>query len=1180
LYLKSIEIKGFKSFADKVEVEFTKGITAIVGPNGSGKSNICDAIRWVLGEQSAKTLRGSKMEDVIFSGTENRRPLNFAEVSLIIDNSDNILPIEYNEVKITRRLYRSGESEYLINNTACRLKDIYELLMDTGIGVDGYSIIGQGKVEEILSSKPEDRRLVFEEATGITKFKNRKIEAERKLENTRQNLTRINDIISELELQIEPLETQARKAEEYLKLKDELKFMEINSILYNYDIIKQKLDVTLREIENKVNELNALEINKENLNSRIYHKKNELASIQEQYDKTTNLSYELEKNIQKASSDIELFLERRENYINEKNRLESELASLKSTIEIENDKLCKLLKEKEHIDKKIIDQQELIKNIEAQLSEHIQEFKSKEKLIEDKKNELLEILNNISELKNKFSSLNFIKESLKKQYDNLIQMLESKEGKKSEIISYLTDKEKEQKELVLKIGNLKNEINNLNKLKLSIEKEIKDLDLKLVEIKQTLRTNEAKLNMLLEMEKELEGYNKAVKSLINEYKNEKGFLGTVSDILNVPNGYEVAIESALGSAFQNIVVKDEELAKVMIDYLKNNKLGRATFLPISTVKGKADIDKKQFEKFDGFIGIAAELVTFDPIYKNIVANLLGRTLICKTIDDAIELAKKTDFNFKIVTLDGEIVNPGGSLTGGLSSKNIGIFKRKNEIIKLKDDMEALNIKLKDIENNLNKKYQDKREIEISLEKLSSQINLANINMSTLNNEMKNIKNKLKEIDIEINDSKLEIEHVLNELEKVKNDECLYLSELNNKQNKKLELERQLEELNKIYFEFEASKENISSKLTSEKVIYAELKKECDVLNSKIKEAHLQQDKLENKKAEIESYLNDINNKIVEVEDNISIKKQKLEYLIKDLENNKKKENEYYNKKNLLSTEIMSLEDEINKVNKNISDLTSVIHKLEMTQSKQESEIGLLNQKLWDEYELTIPQAQKYKMDNFNNSDSNKKINSLKSRIKELGDVNLGAIEELKKVKERYEFLKEQREDLISAEQSLLDIIKDITEKMKIQFETNFATIRNYFNETFKELFGGGYADLRIDGENVLESGIEIIVQPPGKKLQNISLLSGGEKGLSAIALIFALLKFKPTPFCVLDEIEAALDDANVFRFANYLKNYSSKTQFILITHRKGSMSVADVLYGVTMEEKGVSKVLSLKLKEA
>ncbi|CCJ32917.1 chromosome segregation protein SMC [Caloramator australicus] len=1180
MYLKSVEIKGFKSFADKVEVEFTKGITAIVGPNGSGKSNICDAIRWVLGEQSAKTLRGSKMEDVIFAGTENRKPLSFAEVSLILDNSDNILPIEYNEVKITRRLYRSGESEYLLNNTVCRLKDIYELLMDTGIGVDGYSIIGQGKVEEILSSKPDERRLVFEEATGITKFKTRKAEAERKLENTRQNLVRINDILTELESQIGPLEIQAQKAERFLRLKDELKMIEINSILHNYNLIKQKLDITLKDIEENINKLNLLENKKEELETIIAEKKHQLTIIQDDYDKSSNISYELEMSIQRTKSEIEILKERKENQNNEKQRLLIEKENNNRILSEKYDKLQKLIAEKQRMDEKLKLQKKLIEDIENQLNEHIKENKANERVIENKRNELIEVLNRISELNNKMNSLSFIKDNFNKQYANLIQAKSGKEEKINELEEELKIKQNEYEDIKLKIEENHKELNDLESHLIKIESEIKQINMQINSAHQNIKSCETKLNMLIEMEKDLEGYNKAVKFLVYKYKNNEGFYGTVSDIIEVPNGFEISLEAALGSSFQNIVVKDETLAKEMIEYLKRERLGRATFLPITTVKGRDESDEGNFKGTKGFIGIASKIIKFDAIYKNIITSLLGRTLICDNIDNAIILAKKTDFNYKIVTLDGEIINPGGSLTGGTTNKNLGIFKRKNEIHDLKNKIEDLNQELNNLMKLIKAKESSRDNLNKNIENKSSNLNILKINASTQEIDIKNLKEKILELNKDIEDINVELEQINNQLAKIKQNENEYSEEINKNNEIKISLEKELEGLNKNFVEFEKSKEAINTKLTSEKVIFAELKKEMDSLTTKIEELNMDlkefkdnEEKIERKIIEIEDKINNLNSQILN-------QSQKLNKLNNALEENKKKEDELFNCKNLMAQEINSLEEELTKNNREIAELTSIVHKLEMTQSKQESEIELLNQRIWDEYELTIPQAQKYKNENFNNSDANKKINSLKAQIKELGEVNIGAIEELNKIKERYNFLSEQKKDLIEAEESLLEVIKDMTEKMQRQFQTNFSIIRKYFNETFKELFGGGYADLRIDNGDVLESGIEIIVQPPGKKLQNITLLSGGEKGLSAIALIFSLLKFKPTPFCILDEIEAALDDANVLRFANYLKKYANNTQFILITHRKGSMSAADALYGVTMEEKGVSKLLSLKLKEA
>lgn len=1008
MYLKSVEIKGFKSFADKVEVEFTKGITAIVGPNGSGKSNICDAIRWVLGEQSAKTLRGSKMEDVIFAGTENRKPLSFAEVSLILDNSDNILPIEYNEVKITRRLYRSGESEYLLNNTVCRLKDIYELLMDTGIGVDGYSIIGQGKVEEILSSKPDERRLVFEEATGITKFKTRKAEAERKLENTRQNLVRINDILTELESQIGPLEIQAQKAERFLRLKDELKMIEINSILHNYNLIKQKLDITLKDIEENINKLNLLENKKEELETIIAEKKHQLTIIQDDYDKSSNISYELEMSIQRTKSEIEILKERKENQNNEKQRLLIEKENNNRILSEKYDKLQKLIAEKQRMDEKLKLQKKLIEDIENQLNEHIKENKANERVIENKRNELIEVLNRISELNNKMNSLSFIKDNFNKQYANLIQAKSGKEEKINELEEELKIKQNEYEDIKLKIEENHKELNDLESHLIKIESEIKQINMQINSAHQNIKSCETKLNMLIEMEKDLEGYNKAVKFLVYKYKNNEGFYGTVSDIIEVPNGFEISLEAALGSSFQNIVVKDETLAKEMIEYLKRERLGRATFLPITTVKGRDESDEGNFKGTKGFIGIASKIIKFDAIYKNIITSLLGRTLICDNIDNAIILAKKTDFNYKIVTLDGEIINPGGSLTGGTTNKNLGIFKRKNEIHDLKNKIEDLNQELNNLMKLIKAKESSRDNLNKNIENKSSNLNILKINASTQEIDIKNLKEKILELNKDIEDINVELEQINNQLAKIKQNENEYSEEINKNNEIKISLEKELEGLNKNFVEFEKSKEAINTKLTSEKVIFAELKKEMDSLTTKIEELNMDlkefkdnEEKIERKIIEIEDKINNLNSQILN-------QSQKLNKLNNALEENKKKEDELFNCKNLMAQEINSLEEELTKNNREIAELTSIVHKLEMTQSKQESEIELLNQRIWDEYELTIPQAQKYKNENFNNSDANKKINSLKAQIKELGEVNIGAIEELNKIKERYNFLSEQK----------------------------------------------------------------------------------------------------------------------------------------------------------------------------
>lgn len=1179
LYLKKLEIKGFKSFADKVELDFTKGITAIVGPNGSGKSNISDSIRWVLGEQSAKTLRGAKMEDVIFAGTESRKALGCAEVALTIDNSCNTIPLDYSEITIARRLYRSGESEYLLNGTPCRLKDIVEIFMDTGIGKDGYSLIGQGRIDEILSTRSEDRRNLFEEAAGIVKYKTRKQEAERKLENTRQNLIRISDIIRELEGQIEPLYNQSQVAKKYLALREELKELEISVILNNYEEASKKLTKFSSNIEELVEGQASYEKKRDELILSIQNIKKELGDLEKEYEESNNFRVEIEKSHENKQGNLKLLNERHENFFKEKERIKNEINNERERLKRAQELIDRAEEERASIEREVESIERVIEEINKEYTDANEKCIQHERLIEDRKSEAIQILKEISETTNKINSSTIIMNNLESRKIQLERELKSKNEKlimlNIEIDKTTSIKKHYDEKLLLEKNKLQNELQRLK----SLEEELKKLNHSKGKIFEELKTLEARYKTLVDMEKDMEGFNRAVKAIISKFKDSKKVFGTISDLVKVPRGYEVAIEIALGASVQNIVVDNEHTAGDMINYLKNNHLGRATFLPLTTIKGREASLKENIYGIKGFLGIASDIISYDNIFKNAVTNLLGRVLICDDLESAKHLARVTDYNFRIVTLDGDVINSGGSFTGGSSNiKNSGVISRKNEISELTELINKGKDEIIKVDHRINDNTYQINVSKDNIEAIKADIQNLNIKINDEENKMRLYIREKESCEESIKDIQIEMEQIDKEF--IKNQDFLKENKLNLERLDKRQkiVEEEISQLQIEYRNAQAYKDHISSKLTEKKIVFAEKSKAYEAI---IKNVDVQKKEvwgINNKILNLKGQIDELNNKILNVEEEIKINLSDIQRTAESIVEIKDRVLNLEIGKKELTGIIYLKEKELETIQETLRDITTSIHRLELSKSKTESEMDVLANKLWDEYELSIPQAEKYRKDIKNPAEAARRVNELKNNIKSLGDVNVNSIEEYKRVTERCEFLKLQEKDLHEAETALMDIIDEMTRKMKYQFEEKFKIIRQNFNETFKELFGGGYADLRLEDDDVLNSGIDIIVQPPGKKLQSLSLLSGGERGLAAIALIFAILKMKPTPFCVLDEIEAALDDANVNRFAEFLKNYSSNTQFIIITHRKGSMAAADALYGVTMEEKGVSKTISLKLK--
>ena len=1182
MFLKSLEIRGFKSFADKTELKFKKGITAVVGPNGSGKSNISDSVRWVLGEQSVKTLRGGKMEDVIFAGTQFRKPVGLAQVSLTLDNEDGSLSSDYNEVTVSRRIFRSGEAEYLINGTKCRLKDITQLFMDTGIGKEGYSLIGQGKIEAVLSGKPEERRNLLEEAAGIVKYKSRKEEAEKKLSNTDTNLVRIRDIISTYEERIEPLRIEREKALKYKTISEELTSKEVSLSVHFINEIEVILkefneDVATREENIKNKKLQLLD-EKERLNEL----KAKIEGIEKRTSENKAEYYNKKDNITKLSNEILLINER----INNINSIIS-----KNTQELKelNVKITVINEEKERIEADLEESKEEQKNkgneileLEKRTGQAQSDLSKMEDNIKNLKENQFELLRGHSDIKNSIILItNDIKARMERE-EILGSSFSSVEGNIKINTATLTGIQMTLESYKSEVNFLEVGISEKRKSIVSLNSKAIALDKDLREVNKVINGLEANKTMLTNLEKHYEGYNRSVKTLMEEIDkgNTPYAQGTkvLGEIFSVDKEYETAIEIALGAGISNVITEDDKIAKDLINYLKKNNMGRATFLPLNNIRGnKLSLDKN-LTSLDGYIGIASDIISFSPKYEKAINNAVGRTIICRDMDSALNLSKKGNNNYRIVTLSGELIAPGGALTGGsLQKKFTNILGRKREI--------------EEITETLNNKKEE-------LSKKSNELEALRVKIKTLDEEILNDKDNIHFKNIEKAKKESEINSLRNETQRLSHNLEVSKGEISrnkdeiNTLNKNLELKNK--ELSNIEgedsfnkektTELESNLDSVKNKLQEmrEKLTELKVKKAShdEVLTGKLGEVFRKGNEIDeylDKAKDLEEENKNSNENIQILNDSIKDKQEVikeeetkmviLEESFKDEEVAKIKLKEEQNTK---ESKISEISDIINKEE-------GELNKKEIQRAKSEMERDNLYTKLNEELELTLAEAMDIAVEVEDTSKYKEDISRLKSKITALGTVNLAAIEEYEEVKEKYEFMYGQEQDLEGAKKELLSVINELTNNMKEMFKENFKILNKNFNETFRELFKGGCAELVLGEGDELTANIDIVVEPPGKKLQNINLMSGGQKVLSAIALLFAILKMKPTPFCILDEIEAALDDANVFRYAEFLKEFADGTQFIVITHRKGTMEASDMMYGVTMEEKGISKVVSVDI---
>ena len=1182
MYLKRLELQGFKSFADKTILELRPGITTVIGPNGSGKSNISDAIRWVLGEQSMKSLRGTKSLDIIFAGTQNRKSLGFAEASLVFDNSDGALPIEFTEVTVTRKIYRSGETGYYINKTPCRLKDVLELFMDTGIGKDGYSIIGQGKIDEILSNKSEDRRHIFEEAAGIVKYRSRKEEAEKKLEHTKLNLLRINDIISEIEGNLGPLQTQSEKAKKYLNLREELKNIEVGLFVYNIEKYKENLQQIVQDIDVMQSQCNDEEGKLERVKILKEELKSSIDEITEQIENMSNLGFESQKEIEQLNSEINVAKTRITNnnennvrFTDEIQEQNEKIQELKQELEQKEAKKDNLKQNKEKFEKELNEKQEELAKITEKLSAKELEIEGYKQTVEQNTDKKYELQSEINAQEINFQNHEKRQNQIKQEIQTTISELDNTRMNKEEISKGFYESEN-------KKNKAQKSLEEVAKQKQEANQKIKSFESNINILSSDMRIKESRLKFLIETEKEKEGYIKSVKSLLKDCENikdlGKGMHGVLANIIEVPDELETAIEMCLGASLQNIVTDTEEDAKKLVEHLRKNNLGRASFLPIASVKGKKLEKLKGNES--GVIGIASDLVKFNKKYEQIILNLLGRTVIVDNMNTAIKVAKQNGYTFRIVTKDGDLINPSGAITGGsVAKKTVNILGRGKEIEKLEKE-------IKNIKSKIQKLEEEKEEYEQSIEGILELS--ANLEKELQEIDITYATEKQKMISIDENIQKLQ--NRLNKLkEEQKNLETLKQESIEQKEKIQEETQKitnQNEELSKLISEFaELNKDDqkyiddLNFDITNLKISVSSF----DESESSIQEIQERiNQELNNAKASIENKNNQIEQIKVEnenLEKTIQETLNKIEEIKQKVSNSSAEIEKMKQERTQKSEKLSKQEDEITSKFKIIEDLKSQLVKLDVKKTKVEEDINTIINKMWEEYELTPNNVEGYAKPE-NVALTQKRVNNIRTEIRDLGSVNVDSIDEYKNLKDRYDFMSEQRLDLENTMSKLRKVITDMTQIMKEQFREKLKIINKNFGEVFAELFGGGKASLNLeDEENILECGIEITVQPPGKKLQNMMLLSGGEKAFTAIALLFAILKINPAPFCVLDEIEAALDDVNVFRYADYLKKFTEHTQFLVITHRKGTMEAADTVYGVTMEESGISKLLSMKLNK-
>ena len=1179
MYLKSIEVQGFKSFANKITFQFHNGITGIVGPNGSGKSNVADAVRWVLGEQRVKQLRGASMQDVIFSGTENRKPLSYAYVAITLDNSDHQLAIDFDEVTVARRIYRSGESEYLINGSPCRLKDVNELFYDTGIGKEGYSIIGQGQIDKILSGKPEERRELFDEAAGIVKFKRRKAAAQVKLENEKQNLVRVNDILSELEKQIGPLERQSEVAKVYLRKKEELKTLDVNVFLLENNRLREQL----KQVEEKYNlasgELSETSEKYEGIKAEYERIQAEIESLEEAIEQARStvtdtglMRGKLEGEMNVLKEQINSAKGSEAHLSNRRTALEEEIASKEKDKE-------EILTEKSATDSRV---QEIVATAEAEKAK-----------LDEIQNKIAELNNAIEAGKNTIIGELNQRATIKSKMGRFDTMMEQVNIRKAELNSRLlraksdeAAREENLKKLEAEFEVVTEELRKMTEQEAAMELELGDIrealtmkDGKLRETQSAYHMEKSKLEALSNLTERYEGYGGSVKKVMEQKEKNPGIIGVVADIIKVEKKYETAIETALGGNIQNIVTDDEETAKKMIRFLKENKLGRATFLPLTSITNPQEFKNPEALSEKGVIGMADELVNIENKYRNVAKAMLGRIVVVDNVDNAVKIARKYDYGIRMVTLEGELLVPGGAISGGAFKNNSNLLGRRREIDELEKNVKKLLATIDEMNRDIDETKSKRNKMRMDLEALKTDIQKKSIEQNTARLNISQARERMEEEGETKASLKLEEQEIEGKIFEIKNEKESTQRELADSETLEKNTQEQIAQFQKE-LEEQRKQETEASALVSE----WEMKVEKMRQTQGFKQANV--DRIDEEIGRSKAELSEIMEALEENRRNVEQKKQNISEIEKTIAASYDAQNESESK----LKDSLSRREELTAKQKNffqsreemsekMTALDKEVYRLNAQKEKLEESIESQINYMWDEYEITLSDAASIRDESMTDLSSMKKeISSLKEQIKKLGDVNVNAIEDYKNLMERYTFMKNQHDDLVEAEKTLEGIIQELDTAMRKQFTEKFAEINREFDKVFKELFGGGKGTLELmEDEDILEAGVRIIAQPPGKKLQNMMQLSGGEKALTAISLLFAIQNLKPSPFCLLDEIEAALDDSNVGRFAKYLHKLTKNTQFIVITHRRGTMEQVDRLYGITMQEKGVSTLVSVNL---
>lgn len=1182
MYLKSIEIQGFKSFANKILFEFHNGITGIVGPNGSGKSNVADAVRWVLGEQRVRQLRGGTMQDVIFSGTEIRKPQGFAYVAITLDNSDHKLPIAYDQVTVSRRLYRSGESEYKINGSACRLKDINELFYDTGIGKEGYSIIGQGQIDKILSGRPEERRELFDEAAGIVKFKKRKLIAQRKLDDEEQNLVRVKDILSELEKQVGPLKLQSEAAKEYLKLKEELKGRDANLFLLEHKALQlqlseldQKTSIVKGDWENASSQSEQLKKDFDRLEEENSASEEKIASTREEHSKSILLKESIEGQIAVLREQI------RSEQLNEENRKER-ISSIDQELLGKEEQKQEYEKQREETKKQVAQAEQALTQAGQTLSETEQEMARLSKESEAAKAAIISALNEKAGLAAK-----------SQRYETMLEQVDVRRSEVTQkLLRFKSDESVQEEELKKeekRLEQIQEELDRLTELEeetafrlTAAEEDGAALAARLSRSQQDYHISHSKLESLKNLAERYEGYGNSIRRVMEQKSRIPGIHGVVADLISTSKKYETAIETALGGSIQNIVTDREETAKELIEYLKKNRYGRATFLPLTGISARGGFTQESALREPGILGLASDLVEVKDEYRTLIQYLLGRVVVADTIDHAIALARKFRHTLRIVTLEGELLSAGGSMTGGAFKNSSNLLGRQRELSELQAScrkaLQDVEETQKAIADNGRLKAQcagEAARLRETKQEIVLRKNTAQMNMERLLGKKQEIAESSADLVMENRELEFQLKEIRENRVRLSREEE-QLEQLQKEQ------EARSEQLSRKLSDAQQQKEETAKLLSGAQLTAAGIRQQDRFIAENVSRILKEESSLKEERQRIldgsgesEAVISEKLAKIEQLGRQILEETSKAQRLEEALAQNSEEKERLAEKQKSFFRKREELSEEIGRLDKELYRLESQKERLTERMSDQISY-------MWEEYELTYSGAQALKDEAPGTiPEIRRAIEELKGNIKGLGNVNVNAIEDYREISERYEFLKSQNDDLAAAREALLKIIEELDTGMRLQFEEKFAQIRQEFDKVFKELFGGGHGALILqEDEDILEAGIQIISQPPGKKLQNMMQLSGGEKALTAIALLFAIQNLKPSPFCLLDEIEAALDDSNVDRFAKYLHKLTKNTQFIVITHRRGTMVSSDRLYGITMQEKGVSTLVSVNLVES